>query len=59
MGAFEEAVAGLPVVVCGVVARSARDATRARYLPISHVEQWIPPLFAAAYAGGFLALVLS
>lgn len=30
-----------------------------RYWPISHVEQWVPLLFALAYIGGFVALVTS
>jgi len=29
----------------------------ARYWPLTHVEQWVPFLFAAAYIGGFIALV--
>jgi hypothetical protein len=31
---------------------------RAKYWPITHLEQGIPVLFAAAYAGGFVLLVL-
>jgi hypothetical protein len=31
---------------------------RARYWPISHLEQGVPLLFAVAYGAGFLALVL-
>lgn len=31
---------------------------RSRYLPLSDIEQWIPPLFALAYVAGFLAIVL-
>lgn len=30
-----------------------------RYWPLSHVEQWVPFLFAIAYIGGFLALVFA
>lgn len=30
-----------------------------RYWPLSHLEQWIPTLFAAAYVGGFAAVLLS
>lgn len=30
----------------------------ARYWPISHVEQWIPALFALVYTAGFVALLL-
>ena len=29
----------------------------ARYLPLTHLEQWIPVLFAAIYVGGFAALL--
>ncbi|WP_433526833.1 RipA family octameric membrane protein [Nocardia pseudovaccinii] len=32
---------------------------RARYWPLSHIEQWIPILFALAYIAGFLAAVLA
>ncbi|TSB21548.1 RipA family octameric membrane protein [Streptomyces benahoarensis] len=28
-----------------------------RYLPLTHVEQWVPLIFAAAYVVGFLATV--
>ena len=58
VGAFERRLPASPWWSAEWVALGeGRDP--ARYLPISHVEQWIPPLFAAAYAGGFLALVLS
>jgi hypothetical protein len=32
---------------------------RALYWPLSHIEQWIPVLFALTYIGGFLAIVLA
>ncbi|MET7771902.1 hypothetical protein [Nocardia sp. NPDC005366] len=32
---------------------------RSRYWPLSHIEQWIPILFALAYVSGFLAIVLT
>jgi|ERR1700737_1899145 hypothetical protein len=32
---------------------------RARYWPLSHIEQWIPILFALTYFAGFLAVVLA
>ncbi|MEV0298351.1 hypothetical protein [Nocardia sp. NPDC050710] len=32
---------------------------RARYWPLSHIEQWIPILFALAYTSGFLATALT
>jgi hypothetical protein len=32
---------------------------RARYWPLTHVEQWVPAVYAAAYIGGFFAVVLS
>jgi hypothetical protein len=31
---------------------------RTRYWPLSHIEQWIPVLFALTYFAGFLAIVL-
>ena len=31
---------------------------RSRYWPLSHIEQWIPLLFALAYLSGFLAIGL-
>ncbi|MGH3822231.1 MAG: RipA family octameric membrane protein [Pseudonocardiaceae bacterium] len=31
----------------------------ARYWPLSHVEQWIPSLFALAYTAGFLAMLVT
>jgi hypothetical protein len=31
----------------------------ARYWPLSHVEQWIPVLFALAYTAGLIALLLA
>lgn len=31
----------------------------ARYWPLTHVEQWIPVLFALTYVAGFLALAVS
>lgn len=30
-----------------------------RYTPLTHVEQWIPILFALAYVGGFVAILAS
>lgn len=30
-----------------------------RYWPLSHIEQWIPALFALGYVGGFVALLLA
>jgi hypothetical protein len=32
---------------------------RRRYWPLSHVEQWIPILFALTYFAGFLVIVLA
>ncbi|MEV6323668.1 hypothetical protein AB0M45_21110 [Nocardia sp. NPDC051787] len=32
---------------------------RARYWPLTHIEQWIPILFGLAYLAGFLAIVLA
>jgi len=31
----------------------------ARYWPITHLEQWIPILFAASYLGGFIAIMVA
>ncbi|AHH97651.1 hypothetical protein GCM10010174_02440 [Kutzneria viridogrisea] len=28
-----------------------------RYLPLTHIEQWVPAIFAAAYVTGFVALI--
>jgi hypothetical protein len=30
-----------------------------RYWPLSHVEQWVPFLFAVAYIGGFVAILVA
>jgi hypothetical protein len=30
-----------------------------RYLPLTHLEQWVPVLFALVYVAGFLLLVLT
>ena len=32
---------------------------RARYWPLSHIEQWIPALFALTYVAGFLTLLIT
>ena len=32
---------------------------RSRYWPLSHIEQWIPLLFAVAYVSGFFAAILA
>ncbi|MEV2226325.1 hypothetical protein AB0E01_41680 [Nocardia vinacea] len=32
---------------------------RSRYWPLTHIEQWIPVLFAFAYLAGFLAAILA
>lgn len=32
---------------------------KARYWPLTHVEQWVPAVYAAAYLAGFLAALLS
>ncbi len=34
-----------------------KDASR--YWPLSHIEQWLPMLFAATYLGGYIAVVLN
>jgi hypothetical protein len=30
-----------------------------RYWPLTHIEQWVPPLFALAYIGGFIVLAVT
>lgn len=30
-----------------------------RYLPLTHLEQWVPTLFAASYLGAFIAALLT
>jgi hypothetical protein len=30
----------------------------ARYWPLTHLEQWIPLLFAATYVAGFIAVIV-
>ncbi len=30
-----------------------------RYWPLSHIEQWIPALFAATYIAGFVAILIT
>jgi hypothetical protein len=32
---------------------------KAKYWPLTHLEQWVPGLFAAAYIGGFVAAAVS
>ena len=32
---------------------------RSKYWPLSHIEQWIPALFALTYIGGYVAVVAS
>jgi hypothetical protein len=32
---------------------------RSKYWPLTHLEQWIPMLFAIAYLGGFIAVLLT
>jgi hypothetical protein len=32
---------------------------RSRYWPLTHLEQWIPALFAALYVGGFVVVILT
>jgi hypothetical protein len=34
-------------------------AGRARYWPLSHIENWIPVLFALMYVAGYLVIVLN
>jgi hypothetical protein len=37
----------------------ARGKDWRMYLPLSHLEEWVPVLFGLVYAGSFLALVLT
>ncbi len=32
---------------------------RSKYVPLTHLEQWVPILFGACYLGGFLAVVIA
>ena len=32
---------------------------RSKYWPLSHLEQWVPVLFAAVYSAGYLAAVIA
>jgi hypothetical protein len=34
------------------------DQDKARYWPLTHLEQWVPGLFAVAYVGAFVAAML-
>jgi hypothetical protein len=58
VGALEE---GLPASPYWSAEWAALGQGRdpARYWPLSHVEQWIPSFFAAAYTAGFLAMLLA
>ncbi len=56
IGAFEER---LPAFAYSRAEWSALGEGRdwRRFLPLTHVEQWVPVIFAVAYLIGFLALV--
>lgn len=36
-----------------------RGQDKSRYWPLTHLEQWLPLFFAAAYLSGFMAMVLT
>ncbi len=36
-----------------------RGQDKSRYWPLTHLEQWLPLLFVAAYVSGFIAIVLT
>lgn len=57
VGAFEERLPASPFWRAEWwVLGEGRDTTR--YWPLSHIEQWIPVLFALTYIGGLVAAVL-
>lgn len=57
VGAFEERLPASPFWRAEWKALGeGRDPSR--YWPISHLEQWIPVLFAGFYLGGFLAILI-
>jgi len=58
VGALEERLPASPFYNAEWKALAEGDDKRV-YWPLTHVEQWIPPLFAAAYLGGFLAFAFS
>jgi hypothetical protein len=58
VGAFERHLPTSPWWSAEWVALGeGRDPSR--YWPLTHVEQWIPMLFALAYVGGFIAVFTS
>ncbi|MBL7622670.1 hypothetical protein I7331_26155 [Frankia sp. AgB1.8] len=58
VGALEERLPASPYWKAEWVALGEGDDKEV-YWPLTHIEQWVPPLFALAYVGGFIAIVLS
>jgi len=58
VGAFEERLPASPWWAAEWEAL-AEGKDPSRYWPLTHIEQWVPFLFAVAYIGGFLVLALS
>jgi len=58
VGAFEERLPASPYWRAEWKALGeGRDPSR--YWPLSHLEQWVPILFAISYIGGFIAILLA
>ena len=58
IGALEERLPSSPYWRAEWVALG-EGSDRKRYLPLSHLEKWIPVLFAALYIIGFTAILLA
>ena len=58
IGAFEERLPASPYWNAEWAALG-HGHDPARYWPLSHVERWIPMLFAAGYTSGFLLVLFA
>ncbi|MEV4209803.1 RipA family octameric membrane protein [Nocardia salmonicida] len=58
IGALEERLPASPYW-CAEWWALGEGKDRARYWPLSHIEQWIPLLFGLSYLAGFLAAVFA
>jgi MFS family permease len=58
VGAFEERLPASPYWRAEWKALGQGEDP-SRYWPLSHLEQWIPALFAISYLGGFIAVLLA
>ncbi len=58
VGAIEERLPASPYWRAEWLALGA-GKDRLRYVPVTHLEQWVPALFGACYLGGFLAVVIA